>query len=261
MNMDKNIPTEERIADLLSRVQPRPGERFNQRMADQPWNRKGRASFLASFTLRRAALSLGMVLLLIFGISFFSPSLNTLAQRLTQFFLPSPSGQAVSEISPLETSHPLERFNLTMSEAESLAGFEIKTPASDPKEFQLLGATYDELREAIILHYATPSDGLVLRISQQHLDPDYQSIGPEAVIELVEIGAYSGEFVAGGWMIPEVESGADAPTQAVWDAKVKLQTLRWSDGEFLFEIILAGRAGQPGYLDRDGLIALAKSLH
>lgn len=235
-------------------------------MAAQPWNRAGRAPFWAGFTPMRAAATLGFILLLVFGITFVSPSLNTLAQRFTQFFSPSPGSWAIAEIAPLETSHPLERFNLTIPEAETLAGFEMKTPSSIPKEFRLVAAAYDELREVIILHYTTDSNGLVLRISQQRIDLDFQSIGPDAVIEMVEIGPFSGEFVAGGWMIPEVESGADATPspigpQAIWDATVKLQTLRWSDGEFLYEIILAGSPNQSGYLDKEGLIALAKQLH
>ena len=67
-------------------------------------------------------------------------------------------------------------------------------------------------------------------------------------------------------MIPDVKSEADATAspmgpQAVWDANVNLQTLRWSDGQFLYEIILAGGVGQPGYLAKEGLIALANQLH
>lgn len=264
--MDKNVPTEEEITDLLSQVQPQPGIEFSYRMAAQPWNHEERTPLWVGFTPMRAAASLGLVLLLFFGISFLSPSLNTLAQRFTQYFSPSPSSQAVPEIAPLETSHPLERFSLTVSAAETIAGFEIKIPSAIPQEFRLVGATYDDLREAIILHYATESDRLVLRISQQHFDLDYQGISPEAEIEMVEIGTYSGEFVAGGWMIPEVESGADATpspatSQTVWDANVNLQTLRWSDGAFLYEIILAGGSQQPGYIDKDGLIALANRMH
>jgi hypothetical protein len=249
----------------MSRVQPQPGTKLAQKMAAQPWNQKSRAPFWAGFSPLKTAASLGLVLLLVFGISLFSPSLDTLAQRFSQFFLPSPPSQPLAEMAPLQTIQPLERFNLSIPAAETRAGFKIKIPDQIPEEFQLVGAAFDEKREVIILHYSTASDRLVLRISQQHLDPDYQGIGPEAVIEMVEIGPYSGEYVAGGWMIPEVELGADAtpsPTgsQMVWDANAKLQTLRWTDGKFLYEIILAGGAERPGYLDKDGLVALANQM-
>jgi hypothetical protein len=144
----------------------------------------------------------------------------------------------------------------------------MKTPANLPEGYSLTGAAYDERREAIILNYTNPSGSLVLRVSQQYLGPDYQSIDPQAIVEIVQIGPYSGEYVAGGWMIPEaeVELGPEpktrpTATQMVWDATVKLQTLRWTDGEFLYEIILAGGAEQPGYLDKNDLIALAAQMH
>lgn len=265
MNMDKNIPSEEEIVDLLNRIHPHPGPGFNQKRMSQPWNHQNRLQFWAGFIPGRTAASLGLILLLVLGISLLSPSLDTLAQRFSQFFLPSPSSQTIADTALLKTSHPLERFNLTISEAEGLAGFEMKTPAQTPSEFRLVGATYDELREAIILHHVTESGGLVLRISQQQLDSDYQGIGPETVVEMVEIGNHSGEFVTGGWLIPEVESGADATVassaaQPVWDANVKLQTLRWADGEFLYEIIIAGSSEQSGYLDKDAMIALANRM-
>jgi hypothetical protein len=82
---------------------------------------------------------------------------------------------------------------------------------------------------------------------------------------MVTVGSYSGEFVSGGWMIPDVELGANATVspltpKTVWDADVNLQTLRWSDGKFLYEIILAGGSKQPSYLDKDGLIVLASQM-
>jgi hypothetical protein len=106
----------------------------------------------------------------------------------------------------------------------------------------------------------------VLRISQQQADSDYQVIGPEAIVEVVSIGSFKGEYVSGGWKIPEVESlpdgsGNSTPPQPVWDANTKLQTLRWSDGEYLYEIILAGAMGQSGYINKDGLITLANQMH
>ena len=209
--------------------------------------------------------TLGLVLLFVIGFSLLSPSLDTLARRFTQFFSPYPSSQAGEGIAVLETSHPHKSFNLSIAEAESLAGFKIRRIPVIPREFHLIGAVYDQLREAIILHFTTETDGLVLRISQQRVDSDYQGIGPDAVVEMVAVGPYAGEFVAGGWMIPEVKSGVEAtesPTTslAIWDANVNLQTLRWSDGEFLYEIILAGDLKQPGYLNKQGLIALASQM-
>ncbi|HBY06337.1 MAG TPA: hypothetical protein DEH22_00555 [Chloroflexi bacterium] len=268
MKKDRKTPTEDEIGALLSRIQPRPGPGFHQRMANQPWNRQKRASLWTGFTPLRAAGTLGLVVLLVLGVSILFPSADTLAQRLSQFFAPSPSPQIRLAIDPRATSHPEERFNLSVSEAEAQAEFDLQLPESLPVGFALTGAFYDELRQAVILNYTANDAKLVMRLSQQYLGPDYQSIGPEAVIESVKVGTFAGEYVAGGWMIPvpEVKSGAEAeastPTpQLVWDAAVNLQTLRWSDGEYLYEIIFAGSAQQPAYLDKEALIALAAGLH
>ena len=264
--MDNKIPSEEEITDLLEQIQPLPTPGLNQKMANQPWNRTRDITSQFDFTLMRAAVAFGLLLLFILGISLLSPSLNTLAQHFAQFFFAAPSSQVDLAMAPLETSHPTERFNLTIPEAEASAGFKMKIPSTVPQGFELIGATYDEFREAIILHYTTDPRGLVLRISQQQVDSDFQGVGPEAIVEVVAIGPYPGEFVSGGWMIPEVESRIGATKssnelQAVWDANVNLQTLRWSDSEFLYEIILAGNRKQPSYLDKEDLISLANRMY
>jgi len=268
MMIDPQPPTKEEIGELLSQIQPCPGPGFHRKMAEQPWNRTGHPSLWAGITPIRWAAALGMIILLIFGTSILFPSVGTLAQRLSQFFAPSSATHIRVEIDPLQTSHPQDRFNLSIPEAEARAGFDLKLPANLPLSFEFTGAFYDEIRQAVMLNYTTSDGKLVMRITQQYLGPDYQSIGPAAVIESVKIGEFAGEYVAGGWMIPvlEVKSGAEvnANTPApelVWDAAVNLQTLRWSDGEFLSEIIFAGDAEQPAYLDKEALIALASQMH
>jgi hypothetical protein len=85
-------------------------------------------------------------------------------------------------------------------------------------------------------------------------------------VETVSIGPYIGEYVAGGWKYPDLKSVEDiTPSpitpQTVWDTNVNLQTLRWSDSEFLFEIILAGGSNQTGFINEVELIELAKNMH
>jgi hypothetical protein len=142
----------------------------------------------------------------------------------------------------------------------------MKIPSTLPEEFSFTGADYDDFRETITLDFRTDSGELVLRISQRYLSLDYQGIGPQAVVETVQVGKHKGEYVSGGWMIPEVKSGVDATSitstpEVVWDADVKLKTLRWTDGEFLYEIALAGSSSQPPFLDKEALIRLAQHMH
>jgi hypothetical protein len=235
-------------------------------MVNNPWSSTPRIPFYSGRNFIKAAISLGIIFAFGIGLTLLSPSLSTMAQRLTLFFLPSPSKIEFGAITASETSFPQERFDLSFNQVEDLIGFKIKLPLEIPPEFHLEGIGYDELREAAILNYMTESKDLVMRVSMQKVDADYQRIGPEAVIEFVLIGAFTGEYVSGGWTIPEVESGIintvyPSTTQTVWDPNVKLQTLRWSDGEYLYEIILAGGNDQYGYLDKDDLVSIAKSIH
>ena len=263
--MNNKTPSEEEIEKLLRKVKPLPNPEFHQRMVKQSWIRAPRNPILSRRNSLKAVISLGIIIAIGIGITLISPSLNTMAQRFTLFFLPSQSNNEFGVISALETSHPQERFDLNINQAEEFIDFKLKSPRDIPDEFQLEGVAYDELREAVILNYMTESRDLVMRVSMQKVDADYQQVDPEAAIEFVSIGPFKGEYVSGGWAIPEVESeivntNIPSKTQAIWDINVKLQTLRWSDGEFLYEIILAGGNDQNGYLDRDDLVSIAESM-
>ena len=263
--MNNKIPSEEDIDKLLRKVQPLPNPDFHQRMVKRPWIPNPRIPFWSRRNIIKIAISLVTIFLFGIGLTVISPSLNTLAQRFTLFFLPSSSNIGFKAITVIETSQPKERFDLNINQAENLIGFKIKIPSKIPEDFRLEGVAYDELREAVILNYLTQSRDLVMRVSMQRADRDYQQIGPEAVIEFVSIGALTGEYVSGGWTIPEVESEIintiiPSKNQIFWDINVNLQTLRWSDGEFLYEIILAGGNDQNGYLDKNILVSIAESM-
>lgn len=263
--MDEKIPDEFEIGELFSQIKPTPNPGFHKKMVHQPWNKLKQKPFWFEFSRTQTIATISIVSLLIIGIAFVSPNLNTLARQLTQFFSPTMSNQVGEAIKSLETRQIEERFTLSIIDAEKLAGFKLKRITAPLNKFSFVGATYDELRGAIILQYTANSGGLVLRFSQQLLDPDYQGIDPKAVVEKVTIGKYNGEYVAGGWSISEVESDDDPKfnentSNAYWDPNVKLQTLRWTDGIYLFEIILAGGRDQIDYLDKQGLVELAKHL-
>ncbi|MFN2235030.1 MAG: hypothetical protein ACK2U1_12455 [Anaerolineales bacterium] len=263
--MNNKIPTEDEIENLLKKVQPQPNPEFHKRMAKKPWTSTPRIPFWSRRNFLKAAIPLAIIFAVGISLTVFSSSLNTMAQRLTMFFLPSQSNIEFETITALEPNHSRERFGLNINQIEDEVGFKIKIPREIPDEFRFEGVAYDELREAVILNYMTESRDLVMQVSMQKVDADFQWIGPEAEIEFVMIGTYYGEYVSGGWTIPEVESGIInniyPPTiQTVWEKNVKLQTLRWSDGEFLYEIILAGGNDQNGYLDKEYMVSIAESI-
>ena len=255
-----NPPSEEQIENLLKRIQPNPGNGFHHRMADQPWNRKGYRSFWGRLhSVGIPALTI-LVVLLVLGISLFSPSVQAIAQRFAQFFIPAPSDQLTVAIPASEIQVPDTQLNLTIQEAEALAGFQAKIPNSLPLGYTFAGAGYIPERQALVLNYTTPNR--VLRITQRPESVEYQSVGVSATVESVSIGALTGEYVSGAWTVLKADEDTPSSTiQANWDPDAQFQLLRWQENDMLFEIISGGgRSDDAGYLTKTDLIALAENL-
>jgi hypothetical protein len=260
------IPSEEQIEHLLREIQPEPDPRFHQRMVNQPWKQGGRSPFWVRIQPRGlpATLILGLILALI--VSFASPSLKVLANRIAQFFKSSSSEQITIQIPIEDLIDPEARFNINITEAEQLAGFPAQLPARLPPGFSFKGAEYHPTRNAIVLDYQTKT-GSILRISQRLIGVEYQNVSANAGIEIVEIGSVTGEYVAGGWRtssagVLDRTPGAEITLQAIWDPDASLQILRWQENEMLYEIIFGGNCPEnEDYLDKFDLIDLAEDLH
>jgi len=263
-----SIPNEDEIGQLLSTIQPAPSQRFYKKMAEQPWIQRGHRPHSSRLNAQRIAAFAGMVFLFILLLSLATPTLEVVAQRLLQFFMPTIEDQTILQITLDETSSSAEDFPLTISEAENLGGFDASEPANLPDGFYLTGAIYNPDREAIAINYVSEIKGQTLRILQRPLSEEYQQIGASAVVETVQIGDVTGEYVTGAWTIPEVESaieltefGKTVPMQATWNPDAEIQMLRWVENDMLYEIIFGGGTpNNPGYLTKLDLIALAESM-
>jgi len=261
-----DIPTEEQVELLFSDIQPKPSSEFFQRMEGQPWKRGRRGLLWVKLPLRKlpAMLILGMILVLI--VSFASPSIEVLANRIARFFSASPSDQITIKIPIENLTDPEARFNLRILEAEEMAGFPVKTPKKLPKGFIFAGAEYHPTRNAIVLNYISDA-GDIFRISQRPIGVEYQNISADAGIEIVEVGNMTGEYVAGGWTttttgIPNKTPETEITLQASWDPNAHLQILRWQDQDYIFEIIFSGNQPERSdHLGKNDLIHLAEDLH
>jgi len=266
--MKNSILDENEISELLSSIQPRPSQRFHRRMAEQSWVRKDHPSPRFRIHAQQLGILVGLAFLLVLLLSLATPTLKVVAQRLIQFFLPTISDQTVVQITLEETSSPADNFPLTISQAESLAGFDAHTPSLLPEGYSLTGASYHPERNAIVLDYHTEAPGQMLRILQRPSSEEYQQIGASALVETIQVDAVTGEYVTGAWTIPEVESAIEAtelgktpPLLAIWNPEAEIQMLRWVENEMLFEIIFSsGNPNQSDYLSKADLIALADSM-
>lgn len=258
-------PSEEQIETLLKSIQPWPSTRFHQRMQAQPWNRREPGAYFIRLRSRSLSAGLALALLLAALLSFRSPTLQALADRMAQFFTLSSGDRVEVQVPMEEISAPQARFSLSIPEAVELAGFEIKVPTNLPLSYTFRGADYNSARGAVTLNYETAA-GFVLRLSQRPVGVEYQHISPQAGIQIVEIEGLKGEYVSGGWKATQTGSSDPGVTQtltlqAEWDPEANIHFLRWQEDDILYEILFSGDdPASPGYLQQEDLIALAEGL-
>ena len=260
-----HTPSEEQIEILLRMIKPNPGIRFHKKMENQPWNRNRRNLFGAGFKLRTLPATLIVSLIFIILISLASPSLEVLANRISQFFSLSSGDHITIEIPAEDLVNPDAEFSLTVYDAKGLAGYPLYISNAKLDNYHFTGAAYDGVRKAVILNFTTESGDQILRFSQRPIGVEYQGISANAKVESVKIGSLNGEYVMGGWKIVEanLEPEKSTPTthQAIWETDNSIQYLRWQANDMVFEIFFSGvNPDTPGFLNKSDLIALAEDL-
>ncbi len=253
---------EQQIEDLLLNFQPRPGKRFYQRLQSAPWRQQ------ALGWGRRRLVSVGLALLVVIAIGLFtSPGLYALGEQLWRFFLPE---QGDHLIIPLDTPGVIvsgdlsgaQEFPLTQAEAEDEAGYPVRmVPVGGGVE--LAGMRYEAVTLTVRSFYRAEAYNLYLTQRPLRGIQEQAAVGPAAAIEAVTVGGLPGEYVSGGWRLPEgttisPEQAAEAGAQLdlTWDASMAQRTLRWQDGEYAFELRVLGSDAP----EKQGLITLAERL-
>jgi hypothetical protein len=199
----------------------------------------------------------------------FSPATDTASVLATQATA-MPEAKTVEASTAVPPSTLDSNFPLTLGEAAVEAGFPIRTPADLPAGFEFRGARFDANRQAVEQYFVFvgQTTGPVLTaqfILAQQPGAFDSLIGPSAAIDPVTVGDWPGEYVAGGWLYKpsgtQVESDGTVVQQFSWEQTlVPLQTLRWAEDGYFFEIAFIGSDTQAGYLVRDDLVSIASSL-
>lgn len=212
--------------------------------------------------LRTSAISLGVLAALV-CLMLFTPQGKVLAQEIAGFFHHAPSDtlpQQTWQMTPLPTDEtptpdPASILDATasVSEVTAQAGFTVYQPASVPEGFTFSGASFDPASSITRLFYQTPdSNALVLKqepAGQNEPCDLCGEVGASAAIEEVTINGAAGEYVIGVWKLTD-----NGP---VWDSDPYLQTLRWQQGDFAFELLYMG---MPDFMDKDLMVSIASSL-
>jgi len=146
--------------------------------------------------------------------------------------------------------------NLTINEIEKGVGFDVLEPTwlSDILSFK--GANYDSNNKTAYLFYllkdSGTTNGIVLREQQIKLIDECDLcgvIGASALVEKIQFGNDTGEYVEGVWNLTD-----NGP---IWDPTPYLRTLRWQSKGMAFELL---SMCPPDSISKSDIIRLAESL-
>ena len=281
-----SVPDENRIEELLGKIQPVPGEEFHRRMHRAPWSGKQSRSDLFSPHMRMAV---ALVMFAILAAFIATPQGRAWAQEVVQFFrkvnftsIPvsleeqewrnTPSGQYELPLVPVfiptlapemmglkECRSPqnIQSYACQVAYAESKLGFDLKEFPQTPEGWIFKSIQIDlTSRSATIIytHYTEHGGDFLLKQGLGMFQNGYEtwSLVPAEKIEPVQIGPYTGEYVLGNFSLRQGDNAWR------WDTEGEIQRLAWSDGKrwYYIEILPPG----PGHITRNEMVALASGL-
>jgi hypothetical protein len=257
-----SAPDENRMEELLAKIQPVPGEEFHQKMTTAAWRLNQLQHSRTVASKHRLRIAVGLALLLA-GITLVaSPHGRAFAQSLLQFFTRAEANSfpvqdpelPLSESDPAAPTAVPPALLVSLSEAESQASFDAAELPLVPDGFSYLGARL--YGNTINIEYEAQGGGGHLMITQSResfLQSDWDKVPAEAVIP-VKIGDLDAEFVQGGFVIPAGE------TSATWNPDAPIFRLRWVRNGIWFEMAKFGDVERIEYLDMNAMIQLAESL-
>ena len=223
--------------------------------------------------LRRMALIVVAVIVSII-ILFSTPQGQAFAQSILQFFtrtqgdtIPAPTSPPMKLVHPGETTRTplpsptgftfaddcgnLPVLKCSIEQIRSKVDFTIKELGTIPVGLYFIGATGGP-QMVVIVYNSADNSGAVSLIEQPWTGSPEQTawqIGASAVVETVQVGNVTGEYVKGSY----IYTPGDA--NEVWNPDLDYHSLHWAEDGIFFQMSASGeKAGKAG------LIALAESL-
>ena len=257
-----SVPDENKMEDLLTKIQPVPSDSFRQRVTQAAWFDHREKPGRPTPRKNRLKLAVGFSLLLMAIAVAASPQGRVIAQTVLQFFrraesnvLPLPTELIV----PPETAQAMPTAEppapiVSVAEAERSARFDAMELPSVPEGFVLVGAMATP--GGISIQYEAVGGGGALVINESR-DGFMQSEWDQAPVESitqVNIGELDAEIVQGTYVVYPGE------TVARWNSDAPILRLRWVRDGIWFEMAKFGGVERIEYLDQDMLVALAESM-
>ena len=287
------VPDENRIEELLGKIQPVPTERFQEKMRQPAWLTESLESEVRSINNHRVRLGLAMTMLLVMAGFLVTPRGRAWAQEVFHFFsrinsltVELPEGQAKlltegandsfdlplvpvfiptvsSEMAVLpgcETPQKSQSYVCQVAWAESKLGFDLKELPENPENWEFESLAFDSASNSAIMSYIIDqfqtNGSFLLMQGLGDFPTDYANIPWEVVpADKVE------PVKVGGYGGEYVKGAFGTPENStlVWnDAYV--HRLAWSDGTRWYSIKVWPNPTIPDSFSRDQLIELAESL-
>lgn len=229
------------VTDLLRTFAAQPSGAFHARHADAPWVRP-EAPAPRRMWSRRVGLLAGMAVMAIaLWVALPAGFAAAVGEFLGFYRAPSDIVDASGPVGgPLPTV-------ATVAEAESVVGFDIRTPAALPPEathstIALMGD--DPQTTLVMINYVDAQQMSQLSLTVRR-SPMSLQIGATAAVETVQIGDLTGEYVMGGF----ISNGQTAQ----WNPDYPSKTLSWTEGDISYQL-------NSSRLSKAELIALAAGM-
>ena len=287
------MPDENRLEELLAKIQPIPSEGFQQKMKQAAWRvHQEKQVSRKNLQFKLAFVFLAFVLLVTL---FATPLGRAWAQEVFQFFgrvnshtieIPESSSSSLQEINdpydlPLvpvfiptvspdmaaipgcETAQESQSYACQVALAESKLGFNLKVLPGLPEGWKFDFMNYDMNSKSATLGYRfdfTYNSYATLYLAQgegSYPEMDQNSpwgLVPADQVEKVKVGPYDGEYVEGSFF------GLPGVKDLVWEDSDEHKRLAWSDGTRWYLIDLWRNLNLPDRMDREQMIELAESL-
>jgi len=287
------MPDENKIEELLAKIQPVPSGDFHKKMEQAHWRTEQIQPRVVT-NKPRLKLAVAMVVLLTITMFAVTPQGRALAQEVVQFFrrvsattIPLSEEEKESMfVTPEQYELPLAKvltpilspelinlpecqdsqdersYGCQIAYAESRLGFDLKELPFQPEGWKLDSLHFDAISKTAFISYKID----ISYSSYSHLtlvqglgeNPIVSNYPLEAVpsdrVEVIKIGPYNGEYVKGGF-IPSNDG-----SELRWNDSEDRQRLAWGDGTRWFFIDLFANTSSAKSIGRDQLIELAESL-
>jgi hypothetical protein len=276
-----------KIEQRLRKIQPEPSERFYRSMSTAPWMQTSPhpKGLPMNARMRFAAVAV-LSLIALAALLVFTPQGRSLAQQIIHFFT-----RASGDTQPIPTLEPPVWVDATTGEAApTITPTAMAAFAAECGDFTSPKCSVEQIRSMAnfpVLELGTIPDGMYfvgatggpdrIWISYDNGQHNYGislieerwtgnstllqwEIGASAVVETVQIGNVTGEYVKGAFILhPSDPFTTPAPGEnnRVWDVYAGVHTLRWIDHDVFFEL---QEYSPTSTLQKEKLVALAAGL-